>query len=99
MRSRTPALKFSGESFAPGYYGIGLRKEDATLMAALNEAIAELAADGTLERIYRKYEVWDERQEGICKDYQPELVTAGESHFHLARMAEVSAAACCAGRW
>ncbi len=32
------ALKFSGGSFAPGYYGVGLRKEDATLMAALNQA-------------------------------------------------------------
>lgn len=68
-----PDLKFSGDSFAPGYYGIGVRKEDATLMAALNKAITELAADGTLERIYRKYNVWDERQEHL-KDYHPEQV-------------------------
>jgi polar amino acid transport system substrate-binding protein len=69
-----PALKFSGESFAPGYYGIGLRKEDATLIEAVNKAITELAGDGTFERIYRKYEVWDSRQEQL-KDYQPEQVT------------------------
>jgi polar amino acid transport system substrate-binding protein len=67
-------LKFSGEPFAPGYYGVGLRKEDASLIAAVNKAITELAGDGTLERIYRKYEVWDERQVGL-KDYQPERVT------------------------
>jgi polar amino acid transport system substrate-binding protein len=60
-----PALKFSGESFAPGYYGIGVRKEDRALLAALNQAIQDLAADRTLERIYRKYGVWDARQEQL----------------------------------
>jgi polar amino acid transport system substrate-binding protein len=73
-----PALKFSGASFAPGYYGIGLRKEDARLMAAMNQAITELASDGTMERIYRKYNVWDERQEHL-KDYQPEAVAQGKA--------------------
>ncbi|HSU57251.1 MAG TPA: ABC transporter substrate-binding protein/permease, partial [Candidatus Dormibacteraeota bacterium] len=60
-----PALKFSGGSFAPGYYGIGVRKQDLTLLAPLNKAIGELARDGTLERIYRKHGVWDERQEQL----------------------------------
>jgi polar amino acid transport system substrate-binding protein len=69
-----PALKFSGPPFAPGYYGIGLRKEDARLTAAVNKAITELAADGTMERICRKYDVWDERQEHL-KDYRTEAVT------------------------
>lgn len=54
-------LKFSGEPFAPGYYGIGVRKEDATLIAALNKVIDELSQDHTLEKICRKYGVWDER--------------------------------------
>jgi polar amino acid transport system substrate-binding protein len=66
-------LKFSGPSFAPGYYGIGLRKDDVTLLAALNKAIVELDADRTLERIYRKYHVWDERQ-ATLKDYHPATV-------------------------
>lgn len=66
-------LKFSGEPFAPGYYAVGLRKQDAALFAAINKAIEELAGDHTLERIYRKYGVWDERQEHL-KDYQPEMV-------------------------
>jgi polar amino acid transport system substrate-binding protein len=48
-------LKLSGSSFAPGYYGIGVRKEDAYLLTALNLAIQQLAEDHTLERIYRKY--------------------------------------------
>jgi polar amino acid transport system substrate-binding protein len=60
-----PELKFSGAPFAPGYYGIGVRKEDATLLAALNQAIKELADDHTFERIYRQYGVWDERQSAL----------------------------------
>src|SRR6266481_4199011 len=71
-------LKFSGRSFAPGYYGIGVKKQDATLLAALNQGIQQLGQDGTLERIYRKYEVWDERQEHL-KDYKPEAVAQRKS--------------------
>ncbi len=73
-----PALKFSGAPFAPGYYGIGLRKQDAALLGALNQALEEFARDRTLERIYRKYGIWDERQERL-KDYKPELVADNES--------------------
>src|SRR5882724_7824399 len=49
-----PALKFAGAPFAPGYYGIGVRKQDVRLLAALNQVIQELAEAHTLERIYRK---------------------------------------------
>src|SRR5271169_4929173 len=42
-----PALSFSGAPFAPGYYGIGVRKQDTSLLAALNQAIRDLAADHT----------------------------------------------------
>jgi polar amino acid transport system substrate-binding protein len=73
-----PAFKFSGPSFAPGYYGIGVRKQDQALLAALNNAITALADDHTLERIYRKYGVWDERQETL-KAYHSEAVTAEKS--------------------
>ena len=67
------ALIFSGAPFAPGYYGIGVRKEDLTLLAAINQTINEFGQDDTLERIYRKYDVWDERQDQL-KNYQPEAV-------------------------
>jgi polar amino acid transport system substrate-binding protein len=73
-----PELKFSGEPFASGYYAVGLRKPDTTLFAAIDKAIEELAQDHTLERIYRKYGVWDERQ-GRLKDYQPEIVPEKKS--------------------
>jgi polar amino acid transport system substrate-binding protein len=67
-----PTLKFSGDPFAPGFYGIGVRKQDLTLLAALNTAISELAQDHTLEHIYRNYGIWDERQEKL-KEYHPEV--------------------------
>src|SRR5215471_14452598 len=68
-----PDLKFAGAPFAQGYYGIGVRKEDLTLLAALNQAIKDLANDHTLERIYSKYGLWDDRQLAL-KDYRPEVV-------------------------
>ena len=68
-----PELKLSGEPFAPGYYAIGVRPDDLALLAAINAAIGELAADHTLEKIYRKYDLWDDRQASL-KDYQPETV-------------------------
>jgi polar amino acid transport system substrate-binding protein len=73
-----PALQFAGESFAPGYYAIGVRRQDRTLLAALNQAIKELAQEGTLEKIYRRYDVWDERQAGL-KDFRPEKVAQRKS--------------------
>ena len=66
-------LKLSGPTFAPGYYAIGVRKEDTALLAALNQAIEQLAADQTLARIYQKYGLWDDLQQRL-KDYQPEVV-------------------------
>jgi polar amino acid transport system substrate-binding protein len=69
--TKEPNLKGSGEPFAPGYYGIGVRKEDETLLFALNQAIAALRADGTLERIYRKWDLWDKFQP-LMADYHEE---------------------------
>jgi polar amino acid transport system substrate-binding protein len=72
-----PALKFSGAPFAPGYYAIGVRPRDTALLAALNNAVQELDENHTLERICRKYKIWDERQARL-KDYRPEAIAAKE---------------------
>ena len=76
--TKEPNLKRSGEPFAPGYYGIGIRKEDETLVLALNKAIAELQADGTLEKIYRRWDVWDKNQL-LISDYHPAPLAAPKS--------------------
>jgi polar amino acid transport system substrate-binding protein len=69
--TKEPNLKSSGGAFAPGYYGIGIRKEDETLLLALNKAISELHADGTLEKIYRRWNLWDANQLRLA-DYHPQ---------------------------
>ena len=71
-------LKFSGPPFSPGYYAIGVPNGDDTLIAALNTAIQQLAEDHSLERIYRKYGLWDDRQE-ILKNYQVQAVAHAQA--------------------
>ena len=47
------------------------------LLAALNLAIQQLAEDHTLERIYRKYGVWDDRQQTLKGGQQPIALSGG----------------------
>jgi len=50
------------ESKAPyklGAVGLAVRADDERLLAALNQAIDDMYADGTNEKILRKYGVWD----------------------------------------
>ena len=91
--TKEPNLKRSGEPFAPGYYGIGVRKEDGRCWLALNQAIAELRADGTLERIYRKWGLWDKNQTA-SDDYHEEKLAEPEAHFDLARVARRTCRCC-----
>src|SRR5258708_21199796 len=55
-----------------------VKREDAALLAALNQAIEQLGQDGTLERIYRKYGVRDDHQQHL-KDYKPETLAERKS--------------------
>jgi polar amino acid transport system substrate-binding protein len=73
-----PQLSFSGPAFAPGFYGIGVRKQNVALLAAINHAIEDFTRDGTLERIDRKYGLWDERQKQL-KEYRQETVQQREA--------------------
>jgi len=77
-----PSFRLSGAPFAPGYYGIGVRKQDATLLVAINQAITELSDCRTLECIYRKYGVWDERQASL-QGYKPETLSTVKFHSTL----------------
>ena len=57
-----PHLMKIGRPVGQGYYVILAHKQDAALVAALNSALIRLYRDGTLERIYRRYGVWDAEQ-------------------------------------
>jgi polar amino acid transport system substrate-binding protein len=47
-----------------GVYVAGIRKTDRDLKEAIDGAITAMRADGELERILRKANLWDERQKG-----------------------------------
>jgi polar amino acid transport system substrate-binding protein len=54
-----------GEAVQPSYYVIYYRKSDPELGQALDKAIADGIQDGTFERIYRKYGIWNGDQERL----------------------------------
>ena len=70
---KEPGLQRSGAPFAPGFYSIGLRQEDLTLRMALDKALTELLADGTLEKIYARYGLWDANQAGLAGYHEQPL--------------------------
>ena len=50
------------EEVARGVYVILFRKTDAPLKAAIDAALGEMFRDGSLERILRRWNLWDKRQ-------------------------------------
>ena len=48
-----------GEQIDPGPYGIGLRKDDTELASVLQEALREIIADGSYDRVLTKWNVTD----------------------------------------
>jgi polar amino acid transport system substrate-binding protein len=48
-----------GEQIDPGPYGIGLRKDDTELASVLQEALRQIIADGSYDRVLTKWNVTD----------------------------------------
>ena len=71
--SRSKLLQEVGEPQKPGYYVIYTRKDDKELREKLNAAIKKGLKDGTLRKIYRKYELWNADQEWLCKEVTGEF--------------------------
>lgn len=62
---RFAALRAVGSPVGRGYYVIYARKGDGSLVAALNEALIRLVRGGELERIYRRWGLWNAAQEEL----------------------------------
>lgn len=62
LRPLFPALVDVGEPFGAFHYGIAVRRGEVDLQKALDAAIGALLADGTLERIYRRWGLWGPAQ-------------------------------------
>src|SRR3989442_10037522 len=69
--SKSTTLKRAGEPFFRGTYNIGLRKGDDALKAEVDASIDKIIRDGTLEKILRKWNLWN--------DAQTELQSPGSS--------------------
>jgi polar amino acid transport system substrate-binding protein len=55
-------LKPAGPPFQRGTYNIGLRKGDDALKAQVDAGIDKIIRDGSLEKILRKWNLWNEAQ-------------------------------------
>jgi len=60
--SKSTTLKRACEPFFRGTYNIGLRKGDDALKAEVDAAIDKIINDGSLERILRKWGLWNDAQ-------------------------------------
>jgi polar amino acid transport system substrate-binding protein len=74
-----PKLKFVGEAFGAGAYGIAFRQDQEELARQFDAAIVNLAAAGELERIYRKWNIWNEDQEQLRGDVKLTSIIADSS--------------------
>jgi polar amino acid transport system substrate-binding protein len=72
-----PRLRPAGDPVHRGAYVVGLRKGDDALKAEVDAAIDRIMRDGTLERILRKWNLWDDAQAELQAAARTE-VAAGE---------------------
>ena len=62
---RNPALQNTGQTIGEGIYAGGLRKDSPVLKAKMDAAIRELIISGELENIYRRWSLWNPKQEKL----------------------------------
>ena len=74
-------LKFVGKPVAPGFYVIGFRKSDEALAKQFDAAIEKFYRDGTLEQIYRKWDLWNDDQAALATGELPETIHATATHW------------------
>src|SRR6266436_2347715 len=60
--SKSATLKRATEPFFRGTYNIGLRKGDEALKTEIDAAIDKIIRDGSLEKILRKWGLWNDAQ-------------------------------------
>lgn len=73
------SLKFVGEPFGAGGYGIAFRQQDEALAQMFDAALQKLAENGELERIYRRWRIWTDDQQQLAGDVELVDVLADSS--------------------
>ena len=81
---QNPRLKPAGAPFQRGTYVVGLRKGDDALKAQVDAAIDKIMRDGTLERILRKWDLWNDAQAELRAQLDaPQSATGSNTTFEL----------------
>ncbi len=80
---RNPRFKPAGAPIQPGTYVIGLRQGDEALKAQVDAGLDQIMRDGTLERILRKWNLWDERQVELRAQLDAPPQTTDANKFEL----------------
>jgi polar amino acid transport system substrate-binding protein len=75
-----PALEVVPASLGELQYAIALRKGDPAMVEAVDRAIGELAADGTLARIYARWGLWNEETARLLGGPGPPAGGSGEAY-------------------
>jgi polar amino acid transport system substrate-binding protein len=62
-----PGLRLADRPREPGYYVAFVRPNDRELRQRLNEALRQAIRDGTLQRLYEKYGLWNDDQKELAR--------------------------------
>lgn len=78
---RVAGLKFAGQPFAEGYYGIAVRRENVDLAQQLDIALSKITESGELKRILIDWELWNPDQYRLYDRVNLDEVAADETGF------------------
>ncbi len=67
-----PSLRLAGRPFAMGFYVIAFDRRQETLAQQFDQALQAMAGDGALERIYKKWDLWNPDQYRLA-DAEPTI--------------------------
>ena len=74
-------LKFAGKPISPGFYVIVFRKENEALAAQFDVAIDRLRDNGTLRKIYEKWDLWNDDQSALGTGQLEETIHATATNW------------------
>jgi polar amino acid transport system substrate-binding protein len=82
---RTPGLYMEPRPVATGHYIGVLAKNNTTLRDRINDVLRARMRDGTLERIYRKWQIWDDYQPAFFRTVTASVIPSLRSGQALSR--------------